>query len=145
MKSVMELEGFTGTFTDEFRKMMHERRKADGLSYSKLADLLQVSWLTIRNWEKGKSCKCHPSKITRVRNYLNGRLTMAQDSRNYPDLRVKTMRRFNGFSENKVEMLDKICKIYDICSQSKLLREKLVQEIMRLSSEALTAFARIEA
>lgn len=145
MNDYLPTEGFTGYFTKEYREMMIMRRKEDRLSYSQLGNLLQVSWLTIRNWEKGISRKCQPSKITAVRNYLSGRLGLWHDSRHFQGTGMKTMQRHNSYVAHKAEMLDKICKIYEICSQSQGLCHELVTEIMRLSSDAISAYAGMEA
>ncbi len=42
-------------------------------------------------------------------------------------------------------MLEKISKIYEICSKSRELRQQLINEIRRLSREAIASFAENDA
>ncbi len=132
---------FMGVFTDGFRQMLHAKRKADRLSYSELGKLLKVTWLTVRNWEKGKTRKCQPSKILSVRYYLNGRFDSMRKQTVMPVTTIEQQLNDRAFIQRKIEMLDKISKIYEICSQSRELRQQLINEIRRLSREAIASFA----
>ena len=73
MKSAKEMEDFDGRFDDETRALLKRRRLSLGLSYARLAQALNVSWLTLRNWEQGHVSKCHASQVMPLRNFLGGK------------------------------------------------------------------------
>ncbi len=132
---------FTGVFTEEIRLRFQAKRKADRLSYSELGKLLKVTWLTVRNWEKGKTRKCQPAKVLGVQNYLNGRFDMLREKQVVRVRHVEQELTNSAFIQRKIDMLEKISKIYEICSQSRELRQQLINEIRRLSREAIASFA----
>ena len=136
---------FTGVFTEEIRLRFQAKRKADRLSYSELGKLLKVTWLTVRNWEKGKTRKCQPAKVLGVRNYLNGRYDMLREKQLARVKRIELELTDSAFIQRKIDMLEKISKIYEICSQSRELRQQLINEIRRLSREAIASFAENDA
>ena len=132
-----EINVFRGEFSDEICEELHSKRRECGLSYAQLGKLLQVSWVTVRNWEKGKIRKCHPSKVIAVRHFLSGRMDVLWDrNRSHPVEFGK-----GEMADRKQEMLDKISKIYGVCSQSNELCRLLINEIIRLSKEAIASFA----
>ena len=136
---------FTGEFTEEFRLSLHAKRKADRLSYSELGKLLKVTWLTVRNWEKGKTRKCQPAKVLALRNYLNGRFDMLRKQQVARAKRFEQQLTDRAFIQRKIEMLDKISKVYEICSHSRELRQQLINEIRRISREAIASFTENDA
>ncbi len=135
---------FTGVFTEEIRLRFQSKRKADRLSYSELGKLLKVTWLTVRNWEKGKTHKCQPAKVLGVQNYLNGHFDMLREQQFARAKRIEQELTNSAFIQSKLEMLEKISKIYEICSKSRELRQQLINEIRRLSREAIASFAENE-
>lgn len=136
---------FTGEFTDEIRECLQAKRKADRLSYAELGKLLKVTWLTVRNWEKGKTRKCQPAKVLAVRNYLNGHFDKMREQQVTRAARFEQQLTDAAFIQRKIEMLDKISKIYEICSQSRELRMQLISEIRRISREAIASFTENDA
>ena len=128
---------FRGEFSDEICDELHTKRRECGLSYAQLGKLLQVSWVTVRNWEKGKIGKCHPSKVLAVRHFLSGRMDVLWNRNRSHYAEWEKGER----DERKLEMLNKISKTYELCSQSNELRKLLITEIMRLSREAIASFA----
>ena len=136
---------FTGEFTEEIRQSLQEKRKADRLSYAELGKLLKVTWLTVRNWEKGKTRKCQPAKVLSVRDYLNGRFDKLREQQLTRATRFEQQLTDSAFIQRKIEMLDKISKIYEICSQSRELRQQLINEIRRISKEAIASFTENDA
>ncbi|MBR4673393.1 MAG: helix-turn-helix domain-containing protein [Victivallales bacterium] len=132
-----EISVFQGEFSDEIRVELHTKRKECGLSYAQLGKLLQVAWMTVRNWEKGKIRKCHPSKVIAIRHFLCGRMDAL-----WKRSRSHAIERGDGEKgERKLEMLEKISKVYDLCSESDELRKLLISEIIRISREAIASFA----
>ena len=65
-------EEFDGRITPDVRRRLRGRRLAFGLSYERLAEVLGVSWATLRKWELGECGRCSASRQGVLANFLKG-------------------------------------------------------------------------
>ncbi|MBR6471088.1 MAG: hypothetical protein IKS83_04785 [Victivallales bacterium] len=63
---------FNGTFDDETRQKLHEKRISYGFSLQQLGSFLKIHWSTIRKWEAGVTTSCHPRHTARIGKFLDG-------------------------------------------------------------------------
>ena len=68
------LQPFTGTFTEETRRRLRERRLELGLTHERLACLFNVNWSTVRKWENGTTRRCALFCRPLVADFLSGAL-----------------------------------------------------------------------
>lgn len=135
----MEKIAFKGIFTDEIRELFRKRREECRISYHKLAAIINTSWLTISNWENGKTRKCHHSFVGKVSMFLNGELDM--------DARIASVKFCNPNTNsheppslNAQEILFKIRHTYNFCADSEKLRKQLIERILEVSRQTLIQY-----
>ncbi len=63
---------FNGVFHEEIRQAFIRKRRELGVTYSQIADLLNINRSTIRKWECGDTTTCHGKYIAAVQGFLNG-------------------------------------------------------------------------
>lgn len=65
---------FQGVLTPYFQKLLKRRREALGFSLRRLGEGLGVGWSTLRNWEEGRVCQCHPAHCRILSRFLAGEM-----------------------------------------------------------------------
>ncbi len=130
---------FNGTFSDEIRREFRRRRAEYGLSYRRLAELFNTSWLTVRNWEIGKSKSCHCLLASKVSQFLNGELANEAKllSRKFARAKRRPHPSYSRFTQH---ILHKIRDTYNACSDSEAIRNAMLERIMKESRETLRQF-----
>ena len=135
----MDKIAFKGVFTDEIRELFRKRREACHISYHKLAAIIDTSWLTISNWENGKTRKCHHSFIGKVSMFLNGELDM--------DAKIASgkFHKSPGLSNEPPatppqSLLFKIRHTYNFCADSEQIRSQLLERILEVSRQTLLQY-----
>ena len=63
---------FNGVFHEEIRQAFIRKRRELGVTYSQIADLLNINRSTIRKWEHGNTTTCHGKYIAAIQGFLNG-------------------------------------------------------------------------
>ena len=130
---------FNGTFTDEIRREFRRRRTEYGLSYHRLAELFNTSWLSVRNWEIGKSKSCHSLLVSKVSQFLNGELAIEAKLATRKFARAK--RRPHPCNLRFTQhLLHKIRDTYNACSDSEAIRNAMLERILKESKETLRQF-----
>ncbi|MBQ7651961.1 MAG: hypothetical protein IJS15_13435 [Victivallales bacterium] len=135
----MEKIAFKGIFTDEIREVFKKRREACHISYHKLAALLNTSWLTISNWENGRTHKCHQSFIGKVSMFLNGELDIDAKLAS-GKFHKSLMQQQATVASNTQNILFKIRHTYNFCAGSESIRNQLVRRIIEESRKTLLQY-----
>lgn len=61
---------FNGVFNPALKRLLRQRRQQEGLSLNELGEILDAHASTIRKWESGATCRCHPRYLQPLQKFL---------------------------------------------------------------------------
>ena len=126
---------FDCKFTDEIRKVFKEKREALGMTYSTLAEILDVNWSTVRKWETGKTQYCNIRHRPLIEEFLNGKLDIFFKQYHNEELARNALSR--NLSPKIASVLEKIENTYKLCADYPELCENLWKGLDSLSVQTL--------
>ena len=105
---------FQGRFDDQMREIFRAKRLAVGFSLQQLGEFLKIHWSTIRKWEAGVTCSCHPRHIKRINRFLAGEFDEQMHSISRQDIFAKppTSRRIPLAVD---QCLERASQTYQLC------------------------------
>jgi len=124
------------TLTSEMRESLRTHREELGLSLKQLGEVLHIDWSTIRNWENGRTERCHPRNFRRINGFLAGEydaMAFAADG----DAACQE----NGPQQQKSPMLaycaERISNTCRLCADHEEIRNKLISDINASMAKAM--------
>jgi len=124
---------FNGTFTDEIRKLMRQKREELGLPYLTVAQYFTVNWSTFRKWESGETINCGLRHRPLIEAFINGDLD--------GDLKAifsATAIKYPTMAPAKVyQAMERIANTYTLCSQNPAIGENMLEKIEQIAMDTL--------
>lgn len=135
----MNPEVFKGRFTPHLREAFRNKRLSLGLSLQQLGEFLKLDWSTIRKWESGQTCGCHPRHIIPVQKFLDGEFdrALSTSSRELEEL-ASCWHKLPAMMHN---CLERITMIYELCESDPDLRSMLMEQLNSTAHNAVMELA----
>ena len=117
---------FDGRFTDQIRRLLHNKRVQLGLPYHRAARFMGVNWSTFRKWEMGPTTACGLYYRGKLENFINGAYDQQLQE-------LYQRRHITGYSEmlpNTIsECMERVTNAYRLCRLRPELRQTLLQKV----------------
>ena len=123
-------ESFNGRLTPAVRHVIRERRMSLGLSLKQLGHLLDTDWSTVRNWENGRTRRCHPIHVARLRGFLSGEYDMSTPPY-APSARSETRNEMLTLPLGMQFCAERLTDVCRLCADNEPLRAELVASVGR--------------
>ena len=107
-----------------------------GLSLKQLGHLLDTAWSTIRNWENGRTSRCHPIHVTRLRGFLSGEYDMSMPP-HAPSARSETRNEMLTLPLGMQFCAERLTDVCRLCADNESLRTELVASVGRAIASCL--------
>lgn len=127
------MQSFTGELTDEIRNSFLDKRNSLKLTRYKLAQLLGIDPVTIKRWEEGPTTQTSQIMISIITDFIEGkfdRKIMKQTVKPSLPGAIRSIPR------EIISPLVKLSKLYMSCSSQPQLRERILQGLKQIASEA---------
>ncbi len=120
---------FNGKMTSSVRHLIREKRLSLGLSLKQVGCLLDTDWSTVRNWENGRTRRCHPIHAARLRGFLSGEYDMAMPP--YVPSRTETRNEMLTLPLGMQFCAERLMDVCRLCADNEPLRTELVASVGR--------------
>ena len=126
---------FNGFLTPSMRRALQEKRLSLGLSFKQAGHLLGTDWSTVRNWENGRTRRCHPRHAVRLRGFIAGEYDMSAPP--YAPGHVDTRNEMLSLPLGMQYCAGRLADACRICADDEPLRSRLIASVGRAISGCL--------
>ena len=124
---------FTGTFTEEIRRLIKKKREELGLTYLTIAQFFKINWSTFRKWENGETINCGLRHRPLIEAFINGDLDTELQS-----LYASSSNKYPNTSSSKVyQAMERVANTYTLCSQNPDIGESMLTKIEQIAMDTL--------
>ena len=124
---------FTGTFTEEIRRLIKKKREELGLTYLTIAQFFKINWSTFRKWENGETINCGLRHRPLIEAFINGDLDTELQS-----LYASSSNKYPNTSSSKVyQAMERVANTYTLCSQNPAIGENMLTKIEQIAMDTL--------
>ncbi len=119
---------FTGYFSPEHCRLLHDRRVELGLTYSELAGILHVGRATVYKWEAGAVTFCQEHHIARLKQFFAGNDQLFRYESRAEELRNLQML-WNALPQSAQDVFEDELEIYHFCGVVPKLEASFVRAL----------------
>ena len=124
---------FNGTFTDEIRRLMRQKREELGLPYLTVAQYFTVNWSTFRKWESGETITCGLRHRPMIEAFINGDL-----DRELKAVYSANSIKYPSMTPSKVyQAMERVANTYTLCAQNPTIGETMLEKIDQIAMDTL--------
>jgi hypothetical protein len=124
---------FSGTFTDEIRRLMKKKREELGLPFLTIAQFFKINWSTFRKWETGETINCGLRHRPLIESFINGDLDADLQS-----LYASTSAKYPNTTSSKVyQAMERVANTYTLCANNPGIGENMLTKIEQIAMDTL--------
>ena len=124
---------FSGTFTEEIRRLLKKKREELGLPYLSIAQYFKINWSTFRKWESGETVNCGLRHRPLIEAFINGDLDNELKS-----LYSANSGKYPAATPSKVyQAMERVANTYTLCAQNPAIGENMLAKIEQIAMDTL--------